>query len=628
MLLDFASTTGREIKWINVFRSAEALEQLLDGNADISIGAVPIDNRRDPLLLSSEPIGLRRFSVIGQQQMNVESPLDLVGLSVAVKLSSPMWPYLDRLRSALGDLRLQVLPDDLSREEVLQKVSDGFYDAALISSEVGERAIANFPRTKYLFDLTGPQPMSWYARADRQSLIDELNVFISSFHNAYQGPEARLRSFADVKAQGRLRVITRLDGVNYFVQSGRPAGFELGLARRFAKIHGLRLDVLVARDDEQLVQWLRDGVGDIVTARVNAKQIHGEPTFRMSREYRHEASLLITRRTTKLSSKAALAGANLAAFEGSRNVEALEDFAPQSHVIRVSPSVSLAQLMTHIENDLIDGAIINARNLRAILREHPQLRAGISIPNPYKHRWTIRASDSSMASAVDEFLHDEYRQASYNVLERQYVRSHLDQRDDFADISPFDDLLRDYSDRYGFDWRLIAAQMYQESHFDPHAISAAGALGLMQLMPATAQSLGVDNPHDPEAGIHAGVKYLDRLRNRFDAHIPMSERTWFALAAYNIGYDRVRRSRNQARASGLDPDKWFGNVEVAMRELAQKQTMGGCPCGQAIVYVRSIRSLYYAYRNVQLAARDVPSQNRKLRPARANRIKPRTASAG
>jgi len=196
------------------------------------------------------------------------------------------------------------------------------------------------------------------------------------------------------------------------------------------------------------------------------------------------------------------------------------------------------------------------------------------------------------------------------VLERRYARAQKKSPLAYDDISPFDGLLRTYAERYNFDWRLIAAQMYQESRFDPNAVSDAGAIGLMQLMPATAKSLGVANPDNPEAGIHAGLKYLNRLRNRFDDHIPMDERTWLALAAYNIGYDRVRRARESARESGLDPDKWFGNVEVAMQQMNrsywESQSGSGCRCGQAIVYVSSIRSLYYAYRNLVLAAKSPP----------------------
>jgi membrane-bound lytic murein transglycosylase F len=164
--------------------------------------------------------------------------------------------------------------------------------------------------------------------------------------------------------------------------------------------------------------------------------------------------------------------------------------------------------------------------------------------------------------------------------------------------------MQTYAERYDFDWRLIAAQMYQESQFDPRAVSTAGATGLMQMLPDTAKSLGFLNLTDPRSSIHAGIKYLDRLRNEFDKGVPASERTWFALAAYNTGFGRVENARHLAAKMGLDPNRWFGNVETAMLHYARPNN-GAKPdrrYGQAIIYVRQIQSLYGTYRRVSLAA--------------------------
>ena len=607
MVSDFAERAGLPIEWLNVFRTTEALEAVMDGRADLSISPLPIDHRDDPGIAASEPIGLERFRLIGRHDSPIDGPLALDGVSVAVKLSSPMWPYLDRLQGAIPDLRLQVLPDDLTAEAVQNRVANGTYDAALVAATPGARI--EHPRLRYLFDVTDLQPVTWYTRADRSALLGAVNRFIARYHTEYQAPDERMRKFRDVQRDGRLRVITRLDEGNYFVKRGRPAGFELGLARRFAARHGLKLEVLVGRDEAEIVRWLKDGVGDVITTRIDEGAIHGDPGFTMSRDYRFEAAVLVSHTRREITDEDSLAGAFLAAYAGSPKLEAVRQFAGTvATVVPIRDDVPLARALEHVENGIVDGVVVDANDLGAILATHPDLRAGPSVPNPYRYRWTLRGNDRELADAVDAFIEDAYRQETYNVLERQYSNA----RTEFDDISPYDELLRTYSDRYAFDWRLIAAQMYQESHFDPGAVSTAGALGLMQLMPDTARSLGFDDPTDPEAGIHAGVKYLNRLRNRFERHIPMSERTWLALAAYNIGYDRVRRARALAREQGLDPDKWFGSVEVAMRDMARRGAAGGCRCGQAVVYVRSIRSLYSAYRNVVLA-------QRVARPARHGR---------
>ncbi len=628
MLHDFAKSVGREIEWVDIFRSEEAFQKLIGGDGDVGISAMPIDRSNDPRLHASVPIALKRFRVIGLEDKNIENPLGLNGISLAVKLSSPMWPYLDQLRAALTDLRLQVLPDQMSCEEMLRMVSDGIYDAALLETDIGAKPLADFPRLKYLFDLTAPEPVAWFVREDRKQLVDQLNGFIKRYHTAYNTPDSSVRSFGDIKKQGVLRVITRFDGNNYFLQRGRPAGFELDLARHFAERHGLRLEVLVGRDDDQILRWLRSGAGDIITSRINESHIRGEPAFVMSREYRHDAAVLISAAWQPIRAKVDLRGKIIGGYQDSSNLAALEDFVDgESAVIAIDTRVSLALLLERIESGLVDAAVVDAHQLKTALAMGHDVIPGMSIPSPYRYRWTLRGNDRQMVAAVEEFIQFEYRKEAYNILERRYVRGSKQVQTAFNDISPFDDLLQTYSERYDFDWRLIAAQMYQESHFDPDAVSHAGAVGLMQLMPATAAALGFENPDDPEAGIHAGVKYLNRLRNRFDKHIPMDQRTWLALAAYNIGYDRVRRARNSARTSGLDPDKWFGNVEVAMHRMTRSywESRAGCRCGQAIAYVSSIRSLYYAYRNLELA---VKTPQQISRPAAAEGAPKRKAQAG
>ncbi|MFT4580700.1 MAG: membrane-bound lytic murein transglycosylase F [Gammaproteobacteria bacterium] len=612
MLRDFAAANKLEIKWVEVFRATEALAKLRSGAADLSISALPIENERDSNILASEPLGLRRHRVIGRTDAVVENPLELADMSLAVKLSSPMWPYLNRLRLAVPNLRLEVLPDTISQTNTLEMLSNGTYDAALVDVDVGERPIASHPQLKFLFDLTGREPVFWYSHKSNEKLMAALNGFIRRFHTAYHNPNRDTRTFEDIQKSGVLRVITRLDDSNYFLERGRPAGFELGFARRFANKFGLRLDVLVGRSDAEILNWLREGAGDIVTTRINARTVHGREMYSMSREYRHDPSVLITRADSPIRDPSDLLDKSIAGYEGSTNLVALDDFVDGvAQVIPIQAGVSMAKVLERLEARDIDAFVIDARHISIVLRTHDNLVAGMSIPNAYRYRWTLRSEDTPLIAATDDFIHSEYRDETYNTLERRYVRTKKFPGSVFGTISPFDDLLRTYAEKYSFDWRLIAAQMFQESQFDPSAISHAGAIGLMQLMPDTADWLGVAHPDEPEAAIRAGVKYLNSLRNQFDDHIPMNERTWLALAAYNIGYDRVRRARNLARKTGLNPDKWFGNVEVAIREMSRSlaaAAAGGCRCGQAVIYVRSIRSLYNAYRNLKLVEK-TPKRN-------------------
>ena len=167
-------------------------------------------------------------------------------------------------------------------------------------------------------------------------------------------------------------------------------------------------------------------------------------------------------------------------------------------------------------------------------------------------------------------------------------------------ISPYDDLAKQYALEYGFDWRLLVSQMYQESKFNPDAVSFAGAQGLMQVMPRTARQFGFDNPHDPEQGVAAGSAYLEWLEERFPQRLGMAEKIYFGLAAYNAGHGHVEDARRLAQRLGKNPDLWFGHVEEAMLLLSQpryaRQARFGYVRGsEPVKYVREIRNRYLGY---------------------------------
>ena len=124
----------------------------------------------------------------------------------------------------------------------------------------------------------------------------------------------------------------------------------------------------------------------------------------------------------------------------------------------------------------------------------------------------------------------------------------------------------------------------------------------MQLIPETAELMGVSNTetNNPEISIDAGIRYLSYLRDKFEDSLLLQDRIWFTLASYNAGYGRVKKAREMAEDMGLDKNRWFDNVELAMLAMAKPfkrdgQTVRLCRCGQAVVYVREIRTRYYNY---------------------------------
>ena len=146
-----------------------------------------------------------------------------------------------------------------------------------------------------------------------------------------------------------------------------------------------------------------------------------------------------------------------------------------------------------------------------------------------------------------------------------------------------------YGAKYGFDPLMLAAQGFQESRLRQDARSQAGAIGVMQLMPATGKELAVGDIHQLEPNIHGGAKYMNRLMTRYfeDAKFSEQDRTLFAFACYNAGPGNISRMRADAAKRGLDPDKWFDNVEVVVARRIGLETT---------TYVRNIYKYYVAYR--------------------------------
>lgn len=215
------------------------------------------------------------------------------------------------------------------------------------------------------------------------------------------------------------------------------------------------------------------------------------------------------------------------------------------------------------------------------------------------------ADDSPLNKALNTFIEKEYRSANYNVLHAKYfkqpqINKTKDRLTRFSSLSPYDAVTQHYSDKYGFDWCLITALMFQEGQFNPNAYLYAGAEGLMQLIPATAELMGISDSNNAESSIYAGVRYLNYLRSKFKDALLLQDRMWFTLASYNAGYGRVKRARALTEKMGLDKNKWFDNVELAMMALAKPYIKNGeqvryCRCGQTVVYVREIRTRYFNY---------------------------------
>ncbi len=606
MIEDFAGALGRPVEWSVVSRPEDLFQRLTHGQCDLVVGSLPQEMANNPQIATTATMATQRYVAIGRLDNLATSPLQFQHSRIALALRAPLWDYFRDLRRIVPGITMAPQANDPTGRASLALVASGALDVAIVALDPDPAWLADYPRLRVLFNVTGDEPVSWFVRREDEPLRVALDDFIERFHTAYFEPSAAPRDFAAIQRSGVLRVISRVEQPNYYIDQGKPTGFEFELARAFADRHDLRLEVLVARDAAQVHDWLRTGVGDLVTARLTHGRTAAAPYFRQSRQYHHTAFATVTRPALVFHSPNELSGHTFAAVENSPELQALRSLReryPGVSLVGIESNLSQSALLQRVAEGVIDATVIAGEDLARLAVEYPTLRIGPSIPHADDYRWTARANDAALLAAVDEFLLAAHADGLTALLCARYFEpSMTDPLVAAADarLSPFDGIVRRYADLYGFDWRLIAAQMYQESHFNPRAVSSGGAVGLMQLLPSTAESLGFLNLSRPDSAIHAGVKYLHTLRDGFDVEVPAGERTWFALAAYNVGVQRVEKARELALQLKLDPNRWSGNVEKAMLLLARTNGRGAgiSRYGQAIIYVRSIQSLYGTYRNL------------------------------
>jgi len=392
----------------------------------------------------------------------------------------------------------------------------------------------------------------------------------------------------EIERRGLLRVLVARDRTNFFVAEGRLRGMEYELVHEFEKSlvrtpGGARPQVDVAYIPvafDQLLPALAAGKGDVAAGGLTVTA-EREQLVAFTEPYLTGVSQVIVahRDAPPLSTIEQLSGQLVVVAPGTSYVAGLErlnEHLAANGLAPVRVETLGRGLATEDMLELVHcGAFaytVADQHVAALwsgvldgLRVYPELQ----LATGDRIAWAVRRENLALKAVLDEFLVAHRKgTATGNILFKRYFQGTAWIRDPEPDLrsgrlGPILEPLQQLSAQYGFDWRLIAAQAYQESRLDPAARSRAGAIGLMQLLPATAKDMGFDDVSDPVDNLHAGIRYMAWLRDTYfsDPAVPEAARVDFALAAYNAGPGRVRRWRREAPEAGVDPDRWFGQVE-------------------------------------------------------------------
>lgn len=615
----FARSQGLVPEMIAVERFADMIPALLDGRGDIIAANLTITERRRQAIGFSVPLTtVRQQVLVAAGRDDIVRVEDLAGRRVMVEQGSSFWERIEELRATIPTIELVARPTDMSDEDELDAVAAGRVDASVRDSNVASMYLSYRGDLKVAFALSGTDDIAWGIRPASPQLRTALNKFLHLDLLADEAAGRHTDGWQGIKKRRVLRVLLRNNAASYFLYKGELHGFEYELAKAFADAKKLRLEVVVPDTHEQLLDWLREGRGDVAAAFLEPGDELRERGFAFSRPYHYAPRHLVVHSDNPIGGMRDLEGRTVTVRRSSPYWKDLQGLKARGldFVLEPAPDdIETEELIARVASGEIDATVADGHLLDIELARGLPVRSAFLVSDDRAHAVAVRAENKRLLAELDAFIHKQYRGLVYNILYRKYFTNPRNIRD-LADgrlggangrgLSPYDDIIRKYAEQYGFDWRLITAQMFQESRFDPDAESFAGARGLLQIMPRTARFMGFDSVDEPETGIHAGVKYLDWVRNRFETSLPFNERIWFTLAAYNAGHGHVEDARRLARQQGLDGDRWFDNAEQAMLLLSKKQYANQARHGyvrgiEPVSYVRDIRERYRAY--VEISSR-------------------------
>ena len=609
----FAERHFLDIDWVQVESWDALVPALAAGRGDVIAADVTVTEQRKEKVAFTVPTHRTREHIVVRKGDRVESFRHLAGRELTVREQSSFWHVVQHARRAHPEIGVRLVPENTPPERLLEGVAEGRLDVAAINVGDGARLASDWPTLRVVSRPFMSDAVAWAVNAHAPSLLKELDRFLSIEQITRLANGERYGDLPEMQRRGVLRVITRNNAATFFLWRGEQVGFEFELLREFAERQNLHVEVVIAPQHASLFEMLVRGHGDIAAASLPIEALPQSSDVVMTRPFNYVNDYLVARRDDdSILGIEDLAGRAVTVRRSSAHWHTLERFRDSGLKLDIVPAPENAEteaLIAAVGEGRLDLTVAASHVLDIELGYRTDVRKAFTLRGPVALGWGVRRNNPQLLAALDDFLEKEYRGLFFNVVYQKYFenpsRMQLHRKDrvdhEHADgLSPYDVLVKREAAAHGFDWPLIVAQMYQESRFNPRARSPAGAIGLMQLLPRTAREFRVTNLRDPEQSIRAGVAYFAWLHSRFESELTVKDRIWFALAAYNAGFGHVRDARQLASQRGLDPNRWFDNVEEAMWLLSKRayyrDTTHGYVRGREVVnYVREIRERYRSY---------------------------------
>lgn len=407
---------------------------------------------------------------------------------------------------------------------------------------------------------------------------------------------------------GELRVVTRNSPTSYTISPDGPTGPEYDLVQAFADELGVALVIQSVESVSEILPLLLSGDAHMAAAGLSVTDSRRE-YLNFGHPYKSvDVHLIYKLGSGRPRSIEDILDRSIEVMASTSHVDILESIQAEYPSLswNENADVEAADLMTRVAMEEIDLTIADSPDFNIQRHFYPDLRVALDLQVDDPIAWAFpKGKGDSLLAIADEFLiradregtlaqvHDRYfghtRKYDY-VGTRNFIR-HYESR-----LPRYRAAFEQAGAEWGVDWRLLAAIGYQESHWRSQAVSPTGVRGIMMLTQATAEYLGIDDRTNPEMSIMGGAQYFARQSERVAETVDEPDRTWMALASYNVGFNHVKDARMIVEWQGGNPDSWI-DIRSALPLLAQRKWYSQVPYGYArgwepVLYVANIRAYY------------------------------------
>lgn len=429
-----------------------------------------------------------------------------------------------------------------------------------------------------------------------------------AFLSVVMGCQERQQSHLEkVLAKGEIHIVTRNNPTTFYEGVDGPAGLEYDLARQFADYLNVELRVSIADSPQTISEQVANHQVDFAAAGLTITPARAK-AFRHAPPYQDVSQKLVFKQGKTWPRDFNQLKGSLRVASQSSHAERLLTLKSEFPELSWSEAndTDSEDLMAQVLKEEIDYTIADSNELALNRRFYPELAIAFSVTEPLPLAWSFAKDrdDSLLVQAIEFFGHIKASGKLASLLDRYY--GHV-KKFDYVGTKHFLDASADKLGQYvglfkeaglshNLDWRLLAALSYQESHWNPKAKSPTGVRGMMMLTLPTAKQMKVSNRLDAEQSIVGGARYLKKILSRVPNSIANPDRTWFALAAYNVGWGHVQDARKITELEGENPNKWVDvkkRLPLLRKKKYYKFTRYGYARGdEAVAYVTNIRRYY------------------------------------